>query len=186
MTISSLTKPLASVVSLVKIGVLFLFGMNALGAESPFDDLKKLIRRRFPEVPQLSTQDLQAWLNDPSRPEPLLLDVRTEREFSVSHLPGASRVDPSSNASEVIPFLPAGRSIVTYCSVGYRSSGMAQKLLKAGVKSVQNLEGSIFQWANDGRPLENNGKPADKVDPFDAKWGKLLNENKRSFPISTK
>ncbi len=153
--------------------------------DSAFADMKRTVRERFPDVPQLSTADLQKWLRDPKRQKPLLLDVRTEAEFDVSHLPDASRVDPSSKASDVLPFLPPGRPIVTYCSVGYRSSAMAEKLKKAGVPNVANLEGSIFQWANENRPVVAHGKPAEKVHPYNAKFGKLLDEKKRADVKST-
>ena len=43
--------------------------------------------------------------------------------------------------------------IVTYCSVGYRSGKMAERLQAAGYTNVRNLEGSIFKWANEHRPL---------------------------------
>jgi rhodanese-related sulfurtransferase len=150
-------------------------------AENPdFDAMKRTIRRKFPDVPQISTGELAKWLNDPKRQKPVLLDVRTEKEFEVSHLHGAVRVDPSVDVGKLIPQLPQGKPIVTYCSVGYRSSSLAEKLKKAGVASVVNLEGSIFQWANEARPLEADGHPTDKVDPYNAKFGKMLNEDKRA------
>ena len=101
-------------------------------------------------------------------------------EFEVSHLPGAQRVDPDAKAADVLPVLEKNRAIVTYCSVGYRSSAMADRLHKAGVTPVFNLEGSIFQWANEGRPLEANGKPASKVHPYNATFGKMLDEQRRA------
>jgi hypothetical protein len=64
--------------------------------------------------------------------------------------------------------------IVVYCSVGYRSSVLARKLQDMGVTRVYNLEGSIFKWANEERPLVRNGDTVQKVHPYDAYWGKLL------------
>lgn len=153
---------------------------TASGDEFGFDQMKRTVRTRFPQVPQLSTAELAAWLRDPSRPQPILLDVRTAEEFRVSHLRGAIRVDPSAKAADLGPIVQRRGPVVTYCSVGYRSSAVAERLLKAGVPQVQNLEGSIFQWANEGRALEADGKPAAKVHPYNAKYGKLLDETKRS------
>jgi hypothetical protein len=45
---------------------------------------------------------------------------------------------------------------------------------------VRNLDGSIFAWANEGRPLERNGQPAQLVHPYDALWGKLLDPARRA------
>ena len=149
-------------------------------AEADFTDFKMRIRQRFPTVAQLSTTELAAWLRDPAREQPVLLDVRTEKEFAVSHLHGATRVEPSADAAKLLAQLPPGRPVVTYCSVGYRSSDLAERLKKAGVISVFNLEGSIFQWANEGRPIEARGQPADKVHPYNRKFGRMLDEKKRA------
>jgi hypothetical protein len=39
---------------------------------------------------------------------------------------------------------------------------------------VQNLEGSIFQWANEHRPLVRDGQRETRVHPYNAVWGRLL------------
>jgi 3-mercaptopyruvate sulfurtransferase SseA len=65
---------------------------------------------------------------------------------------------------------------VLYCSVGYRSSMAAEQLAKLGYTDVQNLEGSLFAWANAGHPLEGG----DRVHPYDAKWGELLDPRLRA------
>ncbi len=152
----------------------------SLGDEGAFDEMKQIIRKRFPQVSQVSTAELAAWLQNKSRAQPILLDVRTAEEFRVSHLRGAIQVDPSAKAADLGPVVSSGRPVVTYCSVGYRSSAVAERLVKAGVPQVQNLEGSIFQWANEGRPLEAEGKPVAKVHPYNSKYGKMLDEAKRA------
>lgn len=80
--------------------------------------------------------------------------------------------------------------VVCYCSVGYRSSYLAQQLLceldkpvyqelKSKVM-VYNLEGSIFKWANEGKELEDNkGFKTVVVHPYNVIWGKLLNAELR-------
>ena len=170
--------------SVLRTGALLLIvgaGMWALAGDGRgLDGMKKLVRTRFPSVQQLSTQELSAWLKDGRKPQPAVLDVRTQAEFDVSHLPGARRVDPEAKAADVVPMLEKGRPVVTYCSVGYRSSAMADRLRKAGLAQVSNLEGSIFQWANEGRPLQTNGKPATKVHPYNATFGKMLDEQRRA------
>ena len=64
--------------------------------------------------------------------------------------------------------------IVTCCAVGYRSGAMAHRLRAAGYTQVQNLEGSIFQWANEHRPLVDGGERVTKVHPYTQGWGRLL------------
>lgn len=127
----------------------------------------------FPQVRQLPAAQLAAWLADHSRPQPQLLDVRQPEEFAVSHLAGARRVDFSSRAKDVLAGVPPEQSIVCYCAAGWRSSLMARRLTRAGHWEVFNLEGSIFDWASEGRPLEHDGQPAHEVHPFN--WlGRLL------------
>jgi rhodanese-related sulfurtransferase len=149
---------------------------------SDLDAMKRIVRAKFPSVQQLSTSELAAWLADRSRPAPLLLDAREPAEFAISHLPDAVRVTPAAKAGELKPLLSGNRPVVVYCSVGYRSSALVERLAKAGVANVASLEGSIFAWANEGRPLVSNGQPASVVHPYAAKWGRLLNPEQRAAP----
>ncbi len=136
------------------------------------------VRHDFPTVRRLTPNELSEWLNEKHRIQPALLDVRTKPEFEVSQIHGAQRVDPEGGASEIK--LPKDQPIVTYCSVGYRSGAFAKKLQEAGYTNVQNLAGSIFQWANEGRPLEHAGQPVTKVHPYNSSWGRLLKKELRA------
>jgi rhodanese-related sulfurtransferase len=108
----------------------------------------------------------------------LLLDVRTREEFEVSHLRGAVHVPPDAAASVLRE--PKDRPVVTYCSVGYRSGGFAQKLHAAGFTNVANLEGSIFRWANEGRPVFRGSQEVTEVHPYNRTWGLLLRRKLRA------
>lgn len=132
---------------------------------------------RFADVPTTTTAALAARLADSTGPPPLLLDARTEVEYAVSHLPGARRVDPDAEAADLAASLAdvdRKRPVVVYCSVGVRSAGVARRLREAGFERVENLEGSIFRWAGEGRPVVRDGEPVDEVHPYDAVWGRLL------------
>ena len=130
--------------------------------------IKARIAKEFPNVKSIGTAELAKL-----EPKPLLLDVRTAAEFDVSHLSGARRVDPDATTVA----LPKDTPIITYCSVGYRSAKFAQRLQDAGFTNVRNLDGSIFQWANEGRPIAGS---AGKVHPFNKKWGVLLDAARRA------
>jgi rhodanese-related sulfurtransferase len=138
------------------------------------------VRHRFPKVPQISTTNLATWLADPARPQPQLLDVREPAEYAVSHLAGAIQVSPDSSAAKVLARINPHRPVVVYCSVGYRSSQMAQRLQRAGFTNVMNLEGSIFAWANEGHPFVADGHPATLVHPYDRKFGQMLKPSLRA------
>lgn len=167
--------------------VLLLAGFGAPGcAQSDEGSLSwkavgTMVGRDFPDVETVSTDALAAWLADSTRPAPLLLDAREPNEYAVSHLPGAVHVDPNADASALsdrFAVADPSRPVVVYCSVGYRSARLAGELEKAGFEHVQNLGGSIFRWANEGRPVvrEVDGEtvPAQKVHPYDATWSRLL------------
>ena len=135
-------------------------------------------REGISQRPKLTTGDLAAWLADGKRTQPVLLDVRAAEEFAVSHLPGARHVDPEAKAAPLDVAKDA--AIVTYCSVGYRSAALAQRLRAAGYTRVRNLDGSIFQWANEDRPLMRDGKPATRVHPYSVLWSGMLKKERRA------
>ena len=144
-------------------------GWQALNAE---------IRHKFPDAPRIRTPELVAWLRDSGRQPPRLLDVREPAEYAVSHLADAQRVEPGSDPTAL--GLPKTQPIVTYCSVGYRSAEYAEKLRRAGYTHVRNLEGSIFAWANEDRPLVSDGQPVKQVHPYNRTWGLLLKKVRRA------
>ena len=64
---------------------------------------------------------------------------------------------------------------------------MAIALWLALLTHVANLEGSIFAWANEDRPLvqgdgEGAGAPTSLVHPYDADWGNLVAPEHRADP----
>ncbi len=156
----------------------WLWWWSAEGAD--LDSMQRLVRRRFPAVRQISTADLARWLSSGEQP-PLLFDVREAAEYAVSHLAGARRIAPDAKAAALARGTAKDTPIVTYCSVGYRSSEFAQRLKAAGFSNVQNLEGSIFKWANEDRPLvRDDGKAAEKVHPYSDFWSRLVKPERRA------
>lgn len=136
------------------------------------ESIKQTVRKRFPSVQQITTAELAAWLSDSGRVPPLLVDVRETNEFAVSHLRGALNLSLISSIQAARP--SNNRPLVVYCSVGYRSSAMAEKLQRAGLTNVVNLEGSIFAWANEGRPLYCGTNEVREVHGYSSKWRQLL------------
>lgn len=132
-----------------------------------------LIRLRFPQVKQLSTDELARWLQ--ATDKPLLLDVRTSEEYHVSHLFNAQLVPERLEKLAGVSTLET--PIVTYCSVGYRSAQFAQKLQQSGYKQVFNLEGSIFKWVNENRSVYQKGKLTAQVHPYNQFWQWFLRSN---------
>ena len=66
-------------------------------------------------------------------------------------------------------------TVVCYCSLGYRSSALAQQLAYELDKPVHQ------EWANEGKGLEDTkGRKTVYVHPYNIVWGKLLNAELRS------
>ncbi|MEM1057110.1 MAG: rhodanese-like domain-containing protein [Bacteroidota bacterium] len=152
------------------------------GCAYSLDAVEAAARSAHPEAPVISTSQLASWLADSSR-TPLLLDAREADEYAVSHLPGAVRVDPDASADDLtnqLGGLAEAGEVVVYCSVGYRSGGVVERLREAGYENVFNLEGSIFRWANEGRPLVRDGEPVGLVHPYNRTWGRLLHKDLRA------
>ena len=140
----------------------------------------KTIRAKFPTVAHISTDTLQSWLDEPPQRENLLLfDVREPEEYAVSHLQGARPVPSQDEALKALQGVSSDQRIVLYCSVGHRSSELAQFLMKKGYTEIYNLEGSIFAWANEGRPVYRGKERVTVVHPYDKTWGRLLKESLR-------
>lgn len=130
--------------------------------------IKLLIRVKFPDVPKISTSDLAAWLEE-NIDQPALLDARTQEEYAVSHLRGAKLIPANLEDLKLDSSVP----IIVYCSIGYRSAVAVKQLQAMGYKKTFNLEGSIFQWANERRPLN---RESDRVHPYNQFWEFLLDE----------
>ncbi len=142
--------------------------------------IERIVRRRFSEVPQISTEALAQWLAS-GEASPLLLDARRPEEYEIAHLPGAQRLNPDEIRGRIELDAPVETPIVIYCAVGYRSSKLARRLLKQGFTNVQNLEGAIFRWANENRPLVSGAQaPTDKIHPYSNFWSRLVNREHRA------
>lgn len=125
--------------------------------------LRALIAVSFADVPTVSTVELGAELA--SSRKLLLLDARSAAEYAVSHLPAARHMPPEDE-SRLFRELPRTTPIVVYCSVGWRSAGLARRLQAQGFVDVRNLEGSAFAWANEGRPLAGERGALGQVHPW--------------------
>jgi rhodanese-related sulfurtransferase len=104
-----------------------------------------------------------------------LLDAREWEEYKISHLPGARFIGYDDFSATSLKGIDTNTRIVVYCSVGYRSEKIAEKLEKLGYTHVYNLYGSIFEWANRGYPLFNiQDEPVKKVHTYNKKWSRWL------------
>jgi rhodanese-related sulfurtransferase len=84
-----------------------------------------------------------------ARGEAVLLDVREPEEWAAGHAPRAEHLP----LAQVHPgAVPDGRTVITVCRSGGRSSRAAELLAGAGVP-VHNLAGGMTAWAEAGLPV---------------------------------
>lgn len=113
--------------------------------------------------------------------EVILLDSRSPEEYEVSHLPGAKYVGYDNFSSDAVEDLDRDITVVVYCSVGYRSEKIGEKLQEMGFKEVYNLYGGIFDWKNNKNPVLNNGIETDSVHTYNRSWSKWLLEGVKVY-----
>lgn len=111
----------------------------------------------------------------------IFLDAREANEFTVSHIEGAVPVGYDHFDLQKVTALPKDKPIIVYCSVGYRSEKIAEKLLNAGFSDVSNLYGGIFEWVNQGFPIVDETGPTEKVHAYNRTWGIWLKKGKKVY-----
>ena len=139
--------------------------------------LKKLLKHNVPEVSVDSLNNLQD--------DVLLLDAREIDEYNVSHLKNANWVGYKTFNIGSLQFTNKNQPIVVYCSVGYRSEKIAEKLINAGFTDVRNLYGGIFEWKSRKHDVYNTNGVTNDVHPFNATWGMWLKNADKVYHSST-
>lgn len=137
------------------------------------EKLQHLLSDKTPmvDVPQLAKD-----------PKVMLLDARPKEEYDVSHIAKARRVGYDDFDLAKVKDLPKDTAIVVYCSVGYRSEKVTEKLLKAGFTNVKNLYGGIFEWVNTGRTVvDDSGKPTDRIHAYNKNWSRWVLKGEKVY-----
>lgn len=111
----------------------------------------------------------------------LFLDSREKNEFNTSHIEKARWVGFSSFKINTIKDIPKDQKIVVYCTVGFRSEKVAEKLIKAGFTNVSNLYGGIFEWAHSDFVLVNQEGVTEEVHTYDESWAQWLDKGIKKF-----
>ena len=158
------------------------------------------VETKFSSIPHASTNDLYDKMNsNDDNSKVVILDIREEKEYNLSHIPNSIWISPKETPQNIVNKLKNEHDIdinpntddekevdintcdvYCYCSVGYRSSVMAEKLQNHGIKNVHNLQGSIFKWVNEGKPIiDNNGENVEQVHTYNKVWGVLLDDEKK-------
>ena len=105
----------------------------------------------------------------------ILLDAREKNEYDVSHIAGAIWVGYDDFNLNRMNEIPKDKNVIVYCSVGYRSEKIAEKIIADGYTNVSNLYGGIFEWVNTNHTVVNDKNiSTDSIHAYDKTWGVWL------------
>ena len=76
---------------------------------------------------------------------PLVLDVRSPREWATKHIEGSVNL-PLNHLQERIAEVPRDRRIAVHCAGGYRSSIAASILHQYGITNLIEMAGGLAAW----------------------------------------
>ncbi|MCK9388173.1 MAG: rhodanese-like domain-containing protein [Sulfuritalea sp.] len=100
---------------------------------------------------QISASQLQEWLADSARPQPVLLDVREPWEFEACRIAGSQSM-PIRGVPARYHELKRDDDIVIICHHGARSFQAGMFLEQMGFGGIINLQGGVAAWARDVDP----------------------------------
>ncbi|HPR30154.1 MAG TPA: rhodanese-like domain-containing protein [Chitinophagales bacterium] len=159
------------------VGILFLWGRN-LQAQVHVSDKKydiMLSTLLSPGVPAVSVDSIE-------HGKYLLLDAREKREFEVSHIENAMWVGYDDFDLKRVAGISKEEYLAVYCSVGYRSERITEKLREAGYLHVYNVYGGIFEWVNTGHPVVTDlDTPTEEVHAYSSSWGVWLKQGRKVY-----
>jgi sodium/bile acid cotransporter 7 len=120
-------------------------------------------KKDFPAVMDISPQQAMDLLK---KDDVVFVDTRKPAEMKVSMLPHAI----TQNEFLSHPEKYAGKTVVGYCTVSYRSGVFAREMDEKGI-SVRNLEGGILAWTLEGgKVYDENGEETNRIHVYSKKW----------------
>lgn len=147
---------------------------NRLAAQQKVQDanfaklLENLLNHNVPETEISKALDAKDTV--------IFLDARELEEYQVSHLPESIWVGYDDFSLKRLNGVNKKQPIVVYCSVGYRSERIAQRLLEQGYLKVSNLYGGIFEWVNKGGPVCNQNGNTTAIHTYNKEWSRWVTD----------
>jgi rhodanese-related sulfurtransferase len=106
-----------------------------------------------PKAADVSQAKVKEALGKPDAP--LLLDVRSEKEFAAGHVPGAINIPFDALPDRIAELADyKAKPVVLYCESGRRAGIAAATLHDAGFSELQHMSGDMAAWRSAGLPIE--------------------------------
>lgn len=120
-------------------------------------------------------------VEDAAGKDATFIDARSEGEYHVSHIQDAIWVGFENFDIKRLKDVNKAEPIVVYCSIGYRSEQITNKLKEAGFEQVFNLYGGIFEWVNQGNPVYRKQEKTPQIHAYSKSWGIWLNKGEKVY-----
>ena len=117
--------------------------------------------KAFPDAPEISAREVL----DRPLGGMIFVDVRSPEEQAISMLPGALTMESFLAA----PSLFSDRTVVAYCTIGWRSGKFAIKMNAKGLK-VWNLAGGLLIWLHEGGKVFDAAGETRRIHVYGRKW----------------
>ena len=131
--------------SLVLMSVIVLNNMDYLNSPNT-DQLSKI---KVISVIELNN------INQEKNNDNILLDVRTEEEFNLGHIPNAINISHDLLLNNLSPLNEyKEKNIYVYCRSGARASLIINELLSNEFNNIIYVEGDFLSWVNAKLPIE--------------------------------
>ena len=100
------------------------------------------------EVAHISADELHAIVNDPTKTDVVVIDVREPDEYTAGHIPGVPLI-PKGQFPNIVDQLDPNAEYVFICRSGRRSFDVAKFLQGHGFSHVHNYKGGMLVWDKD-------------------------------------
>mgnify|MGYP003477220683 CR=1 FL=1 len=106
----------------------------------------------LPKVPEIDAQDVMSAIE--KKDDFVLLDVRTEGEFSKNRIEGSINIPVDQIPQTVEKELPdKEKTTYVYCLSGSRSTSAVDIMVQMGYKNVFSITSGLLAWRAKNLPL---------------------------------
>ena len=103
------------------------------------------------EIKSIEPQTVLKLIED--KQAPLIVDVRTPKEFFQGHIPGAINIPYDSQLIDQQLDAYKDLDMIVYCRTGRRAQVATGRLQKKGFKKLIDLDGHMIKWQQLHYPL---------------------------------
>jgi len=113
--------------------------------------IHSIIKDKLSKIENINAQQATLLIN---KQDAIIVDVRTADEFKKGHIVNAKNITVSQIDEGKFAAIENNKQapIIVVCATGTRSSGAANKLVKAGFEKVHSLSSGMSGWATANLP----------------------------------